>query len=234
MKRLVLLASLVLAAPASAATLVELTEFAPSFGPRDPVNKGFSYQQSTAYAGEDALYLHDDGGLTRSVFRSVEGRRFDAVEADIYGYSNAYLTGSGPAPRDWDEQSDWLYDRKPVIDTFGWYGYRDGALVAQVEARIDKDDYSFERFLFGAGFSDLDALEARVLLPDSPAIYFPELDTPDTLWCEYWCAGFQVDSLALRVADTAPSPVPLPPAGALLLGALGAMAFMRRATRVVR
>jgi hypothetical protein len=225
---LALCAALLLGAPVAAATVtVELTDFDVSSDGSDPVTNGFSYQQSLAYASSEALYLHDDWGVTSSTIRSVAGHRFDAVDADIRAYTNVYVSGPGRP----DGSSEWYYDRKLAFDNFAWFGYRDGEVVAKHRGSMDTPwDEGFREFRFSDDFHDLDALEARLLLPNAEKWYFPEFTEPNTVWCEEWCGGFQVDRLALRVENT-PTPVPLPPAGTLLLGGLGALAVWRRLGR---
>ena len=192
---------------------------------------GIGYQNSSAYFSGDWLYLHDDGGLHQSVFTSDSGLRFDALSADIRGYTRAFRTGKDKYDSGWsDARYDrWLHDKELEFKNLGWYGYRDGVLVASYTGRIDSD--TFEAFHFSDDFTDLDTLVAAVLLPKGIDTYPGGVVTKKkTKYCEDWCAGIQVDRLTLKL-DAEMAPVPLPASGVLLLAGLAGFGLIARRRR---
>ncbi len=198
------------------------------------LENGFSYQNSSAYQEGNRIYLHDDGGLLETVFQSVDGHRFDVIEADIRGHSRAYRTAATPFPDtyDWEEEAAWLYDSKLSFQNFGWFGYRKGKLVAAYTSTSDSLVFSLMKF--SNAFRNLDYLVARVLLPQAEYVGAPWGDPlgPGSVWCDDWCAGLQIDRLALRVRGPSTA-VPLPAAVGPFLVALGGLGLYARRRRGV-
>jgi hypothetical protein len=215
------------------------------------VEKGFTYQDSTAYNdGSFMVYMHDDGpGATSTTFQSVHGLRFDARKALLGGYSKVYRTSPDPYPiylgdyeDRWKATASWERHVKVAYDNIQWLGYRDGQVVAQATTLAERLD----KYKFGKQFRNLDALVANLLVPEGA---FPTggggPDTSDTLWCfDTWCGGILLSQLTLKTRgramglataaskDTAtPAPVPVPPALALLasgLLVLGGLSLKKR------
>ncbi|WP_415182418.1 hypothetical protein [Phaeovulum sp.] len=204
----------------------------------DMIQNGFTAQTSIAYFDGDAfLYLHDDSGITESVFASVDGYRFDAVGANAWAYSHVYQTASTPRPAGEYGDADfdaWVNGSKPAYGNVGWYGYRSGTLVTSLVYHHDTA-YSFNSFsdmTFGSTFQDLDVLVLRSLVPAGTLDYSytgDQLTIPNTLWCDEWCAGIRLMNLTLNVH--APSAVPLPAAFGPLLLVLGGLGLAARRKR---
>lgn len=186
-----------------------------SFDSWDMIQNGFTAQTSTAYFDSNAfLYLHDDGGITESVFASVDGYHFDAVMANARAYSNVYQTAADPRPTGAFGDPDfdiWATGTQPAYGNVGWFGYRDGAEVAQMVYHQDGD---YSDLAFGTDFVDLDRLVLRSLIPAGVIDYVLGDDTllgvPGANWCAEWCAGVKLATLTLNVRAAAPSAVPLP------------------------
>lgn len=190
----------------------------------DYTESGFSYQNSSAYVESDEISLHDDsGGLLMSTFSSVGGSRFDVIDADINGYSRVYKTGNRKKPKDESKLDKWLFGRNQTYDNYGFYGYRDGVLVASLEGAINR---SGQVLNFGEEWRDLDHLVTRLLVPDALNILFDTIRKRRTLFCNEWCAGFQIDRLGLNV-HTPVAPVPLPASLPLLLAGVAGVAAVR-------
>jgi hypothetical protein len=188
---------------------------------------GMSYQNSTSYVGGDYMYLHDDsGGIKMSEIKGVNGERFDAVSADITGYSRVYQTGNKKKPKKPRKLEKWLYGNNITYDNFAFYGFRDGLLVASQKGSING---SFSQLMFGADFTDLDLLVAELLVPKALNSLYNKIRKRKTLFCDEWCAGFQVDRLGLNVRE--PAPVPLPAGLPLLAAGLGGLGLIVRRKR---
>lgn len=181
----------------------------------DMIQNGFTAQSSVAYFDPGAfLYLHDDSGITESVFASVDGYRFDAVAANARAYSlvNQSADSARPAGDFGDPDFDiWARAAQPAYGNVGWFGYRAGVQVATL---IYHQDGDYSDLSFGSSFTNLDALVLRSLIPAGTvdyAMYGPnDALQASTYWCEEWCAGVKLNTLTLNTH--VPAPVPLPAA----------------------
>ena len=233
-----LAAALSLLGPASAeAVTVRIGKDAGPLGGyvEDPAlvrfQNGFSWQGSISYCCSSGVmaYLHDDSGISTSVFTSVDGYRFDALDFDLSTYSNVYRAGEGPRPPDDDDDASakWATDSKPAYVNVGWYGTRDGVEVARYEF-FGSGDFPP---VFNASFSDLDSLVLRQLLPNTHLLTYDPRDpdiSPGGVWCFEWCGGVEFYGLTLDVRDGTIAPVPLPATGLMLLSGLAALGLHRR------
>ncbi len=127
------------------------------------LQNGFTWQGSVSYASGEFGYLHDDFGISTSVFSSVDGYRFDALDFDAAAYSKVYRAADTPRPPypgspgfDYDVHDPnaiyrWAMDSRAAFSTMGWYGFRDGVEVARIEfsgyatSRVFWEDFSGSR-----------------------------------------------------------------------------------------
>lgn len=184
--------------------------------------KGYTYTNFSAYNLGGQVYLHDDGGQRSITISRVDRGTFSPISASVSGYSKVYTTGS-QATLDAIEANNipywtdpWAKSAKPVYDNFTIEGIRNGQVVAYTTGYAS----GLSEYSFNQSFLNLTELRISLKLPEFPISnrwFVPR--TPFTNYCSEWCAGFQLRDLKI---NDAPSPVPLPASGAMLvIGLLG-------------
>ena len=189
----------------------------------EPVVDGeFVYDTSTVYARPGVVYLHDDGGITRTSIRKSPRSTFTLKSVDVLTLNRILISGYKAAPEIYTEEHDaWARSRKYPADMFYLIGFRDRQPVART---VIGETGDWTTIHFGEEFRDIDALVARIAIPSTANFYAQtEALGPNQKWCEEWCADMFIDNMVIA------APVP---ASALTLGtgivALFGFAGMRR------
>lgn len=204
---------------------------------------GFSYQTSIAYAIPGTMYLHDDSGVLASQVKRLDGGRFNAYGAELWGRSLLYEAIVGPSPTGELEylNDGQLMHLERVQIAYGVEGFRNGSLVASTQHAIPSDNPRFGAYSpvsWGNLFADIDRLVISLLLPEDRYDYaegvfgWPwELDPDENLflntgeyYCQEWCGDLVVDSL--HVAE-----VPLPATLPLFLAGFGFLGLLKAKKR---
>lgn len=182
----------------------------------------FSYDTSVPYGRPGVVYLHDDGGVTRTRIRTSPRTQFTPISIDVLAINRIQITGYKSPPELFTEEHDaWTRFRKYPAKMFYLMGFRDGKRVAKMMIS-ETDDWTTIKF--GAEFRNIDGLVARIAIPSTATLYA----STDTLganekWCEEWCADMFLDDMVIA----APVPASMLTLGSAVIGLAG-FAMVRR------
>lgn len=198
-------------------------------------SEGFEFMTSSAYGVDGTITMHDDGGITRSTIKRVDGGSFTPLSIMVQGWNRMARTGSGPAPDyfwEEDEFNAWYRAGSanvPILEFTGLFA--SGLSVTQTVEPFP--GYVPVKFDFGSEFAGIEKLSLSLLYPDTSAgtgirgYYRTDdpygLSTPDTDWCPEWCAEVHADDLIVAEAAA----VPVPAAGMMLAAALLGLGALR-------
>ena len=202
--------------------------------------EGFNFQDSLAYYDAKRLYLHDDSGVTSSTFTRSDGNLFNMLSGTVSPYSLLYEVMAGPNP-DGVGTLESTHDSgtvhlKPIPLKYSFSGYRNGALVANLDQLAVGFPIVTTVQNWGTIFSNLDTFKVSLLYPEDRVMYaldqqhFDRLLSPKaagTIVCREWCGALRLDDLSYSLV----APVPVPPALPLLIAGVTALWYAGRKRR---
>lgn len=232
MIRLASLLSLIFAlfAPPAMALTLKFGSNAPWVGTDMQSEKGFTFDNSTAYNSGGQVLLHDDGGVISSTFKRDDGRRFSAHGASLGAYSLLYRAFAGAHPAgdtSLEYQSNGQLMHLAFIPTIKYLaeGFRNGKLVASITQIVTGPGSVAGTVNWGGIFQNLDQFRVSFLLPENRTTYASQnwpgngLSVPFGLGefaCYEWCGEMTLDNLEVSM-------VPLPAAFPLLASGIFAL-----------
>ena len=182
----------------------------------------FTYDTSLPYGRPGVVYLHDDGGVTRTSIRTSPRTEFTPISIDVLALNRIQITGYKSPPELYTAEHDaWTRFRKYPAKMFYLMGFRDGKRVAKTMIHETGD---WTTITFGPEFRNIDALVARIAIP-STATRYASIDTlgANEKWCEEWCADMFLDDMVIA----APVPASMLTLGSAVVGLAG-FAMVRR------
>lgn len=198
-------------------------------------SEGFSYHNSDVHAVPGVVYLHDDGGISRSAIRRTSRDPFSIAAIDVFADSRINVSGDGPAPEySSPDYSAWANSAVLNDPIFKVVAFRD-RVVSGVMKFSATDGWNTLRL--GAGFQNIDKLVAKLSVPGGTETYtFGEPSGPNQAWCDEWCADFQIDNLVMSApaaasSETAVTAVPVPASALMTLSGMVLLVGAARARR---
>lgn len=187
------------------------------------VSQGFRYDYSTVYLSGRHVALHDDSGILTSSIKSVNGSLFTPHSIDVFGTSRLNKSGSGLPPiGNYSAQYAWATSGTAPLPQLLFQGMLKGVAIASQTV----GPTAWSNMSFSSAFSGIDSLLVSLNIPVGALRTFgPDQIGPNTVWCEQWCAEFQIDNLSL--STNAVAPVPLPAGIFLFLSALLGLGLVR-------
>lgn len=206
------LASMTITSAAQAATVIgfdgvrDFFFYGDDFPPETYVEDGVTIGGSPAGNDADGIVHMDDAGTLWSNFISAStGGLFSALAVTIYGLPQYSYIDDGTDIINIPHRNVWFR------------GFVDGAQVAELGYSSGLSGFDAQVRL-GADFSSLDYFTVTA-----------ETEYVEGMVCaDAPCGHFDLDNLIVGAAGEVLPPVPLPAAGWLLLGAIGALGVMRR------